>query len=344
MARPSAGARIASVAFLVVGPLVATVTQASPGRGRWSAVTAAAPGPARVIGRSGGACLAGAAPLPLEGAGYQAVDPSRRRYYGHPILLDYVTALGQRVDRARLGTMLVGDMAQPRGGPMSFGHVSHQGGLDVDLWFRLDVAPLPRQRREGIPQPSVLDPATGRPDPARWDGRHAQLIHLAASDPRVSRVFVGAAIKRDLCERSWPDRSWLRVVRPWHGHDDHLHVRLRCPADSPACVDQPSLPLDEGCGAAELAAAIARERARAHRTPPEPNQILPAACQALLAPVDSPAPTVQLASGVIKLQGEVGEDRSGGGSSKMGGRDADRGGDRHDGRSAGGRPGRLAGR
>lgn len=24
-------------------------------------------------------------------------------------------------------------------------------------------------------------------------------------------------------------------VRPWYGHADHIHVRLKCPADSPVC-------------------------------------------------------------------------------------------------------------
>ena len=31
--------------------------------------------------------------------------------------------------------LLIGDMSQPRGGPMLNGHSSHQIGLDVDIWF-----------------------------------------------------------------------------------------------------------------------------------------------------------------------------------------------------------------
>jgi penicillin-insensitive murein endopeptidase len=236
-----------------------------------------------VIGRYGAACIAGAVPLPLDGIGYQAVDPSRRRYYGHPVLVSYIGDLGRSVASHKLGIMLVGDMAQPRGGPMASGHVSHQGGLDVDVWFRLDLPALPPAKRAGIAQPKVVDPATGRIDPARWTERHAELIRLAAIDPRVSRVFVGAAIKRDLCERTWADRSWLRVVRPWPAHDDHLHVRLRCPPGSPECIDQPALPPGEACGAADLEPSFARERASRGRPYPLPNRILPPACDALLS-------------------------------------------------------------
>jgi penicillin-insensitive murein endopeptidase len=260
-----------------------TPARADPPVSSWAAAAYPTDGPAAVIGSHGRACLTGAVPLPPEGAGYQAVDLARRRHFGHPLLVAFIADLGRTVAAQKLGTMLVGDMAQARGGPMSSGHVSHQGGLDVDIWFRLDVAPRPRDQREEIPQPSVVDPKTLRPDPARWGIHHAQLIRAAALDPRVSRVFVGAAIKRDLCERTWADRRWLQRVRPWPGHDDHLHVRLSCPPGSPTCVDQPPLPEGEECSLAELAPAFTHERAWNRLPPPAPNRNVPAACRRVLA-------------------------------------------------------------
>jgi penicillin-insensitive murein DD-endopeptidase len=274
----------AVVVLTVVGPAAFGVGSARAQRPglRWASAVGPSRGPARVVGRHASACIAGAVPLPLAGPGYQAVDVARRRHFGHPVLVDFIGDLGRAAAGARIGTMLVGDMAQPRGGPMSSGHVSHQGGLDVDIWFRLDLPALPPSAREGIAQPTVVDPRTGRPDPALWTARHAELVRLAAIDPRVSRVFVGAAIKRDLCERAWPDRAWLRAVRPWPGHDDHLHVRLHCPTGSPDCEDQPALPDGEDCGTAALAAAFARERAERDRPPPEPTRVLPRACEGIL--------------------------------------------------------------
>ena len=38
--------------------------------------------------------------------------------------------------------LLIGDMAQPRGGPMITGHASHQIGLDADVW----LTPMPDHR------------------------------------------------------------------------------------------------------------------------------------------------------------------------------------------------------
>lgn len=241
----------------------------------WGAFTEPLSGaPARVIGSSAAACLVGAQRLPLEGRGYQAIRVSRNRHFGHPSLVSFVTGLGAQVAAAGLGTLLVGDMAQPRGGPMA-GHVSHQSGLDVDLSFRLDVGPLPREAREGIEAIEFVDAARGAVDPARWTDRHAELVRLAAVDPRVSRIFVDAAIKRDLCARTWDDRGWLRRVRTWPRHADHLHVRLHCPPGSPACREQDPLPPGEACEGVRQPPVT-----RVRRTP---RTVLPPLCRGLLA-------------------------------------------------------------
>jgi penicillin-insensitive murein endopeptidase len=260
----------------------------------WSSAAGPTAGPPHIIGGHGSACIAGAVELPAEGAGFQAVDISRRRHYGHPALVAFVEALGRKVAAARIGTMLVGDMAQPRGGPMSFGHVSHQSGLDVDILFRLEAAPVPAGARDGLAHPNVVDARTGRIDPRLWTDRQVELVRLAAMDARVSRVFVGAALKRDLCARAWPDRGFLRDVRPWPDHDDHLHVRLRCPADSPDCSELAAPVSDEGCTPGELAAAFAHERAWRRRPPPAPKRALPVACEIVLG--DAPLLTTAAAS------------------------------------------------
>lgn len=75
--------------------------------------------------------------------------------------------------------------------------------------------------------------------PSRWSSDIASLIKLAAQDNDVTRIFVNPAIKQQLCLDAGSDRDWLRKVRPWFQHRAHMHVRLRCPADSLECEDQP---------------------------------------------------------------------------------------------------------
>jgi len=253
----------------------------------WGKATAPAPGSVRIFGTYTNGCIAGARSLPPEGPGHQVVRMSRNRYFGHPETVDYLLNFGRRVAGAKLGIPLIGDMSQPRGGPMAFGHASHEIGLDADVWFRLDLPPLPRIARENLDLPSMVDPNTHRVDPKRFTDVQAEMVRFAAMDPRVGRIFVNPAIKLALCERPWVDRSWLRLIRPWYGHDAHFHIRLNCPADQPGCVPQEPPPPGDGCG--EDLAGWLRKPVPAPRPPrkepvrPTPTTpAMPPSCQAVL--------------------------------------------------------------
>ncbi len=75
------------------------------------------------------------------------------------------------------------------------------------------------------------------------------LIKLAAQDRDVERIFVSPLIKKELCRIERPeDQSWMEKIRPWYGHRDHMHVRLRCPPGSPECRPQKPVPETKGCG------------------------------------------------------------------------------------------------
>jgi penicillin-insensitive murein endopeptidase len=148
--------------------------------------------------------------------------------------------------------------------------------------------PVPsRTVRDTIELASMLTADLARIDPHRFGPGQLRLLRLAASDPRVERIFVSPVIKLALC-RDWggatrDSRAWLHRLSPWWGHDDHFHVRLRCPADSPLCEPQPPVPPDDGCDAslAKWAAHPLPPVAQGPTAPPKPK--LPAACTALLA-------------------------------------------------------------
>jgi len=190
--------------------------------------------------------------LPVDGEGYQVMQPERLRHFGHPDLVDYVQTLGREAQAAGLGPILVGDLSQPRGGRAPDGHASHQTGLDADLWYTFPAQAKSRAltpaERERLRPPSVIDAKAGKIR-AVWRPRVVQLLELAASDARVSRVFVNPIIKRDLCASPGGERAWLQKIRPWYGHDAHFHVRLGCPKDSDACTAQDPIPAGDGCGA-----------------------------------------------------------------------------------------------
>lgn len=205
----------------------------------------------RSIGSYARGCLAGAVSLPVSGPAWQAMRLSRNRNWGTPQLVTFVEQLGKDA-RARDGWpgLLIGDMSQPRGGPMITGHASHQIGLDVDIW----LTPMPDRvlstgEREDISAVSMLKKGVREVDPAVWTDSRARLIRRAALSPSVARIFVHPAIKKALCDFAGTDRAWLRKVRPWWGHDSHFHVRLNCPPGVAGCQEQDPPPPGDGCGA-----------------------------------------------------------------------------------------------
>jgi penicillin-insensitive murein endopeptidase len=281
--------RIAALLVLLPGLAHAAAEGPVARPAEWAAPARPSAGPPRPIGGHSLGCIGGAVALPPEGPGWQAVRVSRNRHWGHPATIALVEHVAGRARAAGLPDLWIGDLGQPRGGPMPWGHASHQTGLDVDIW--LDLRPKPRvpaAQREELQIPSLVVPDESGVDPARWTPRHAALIRLAAEAPGVDRVLVNHAIKRRLCA-DHRGESWLRRVRPWRGHDSHMHVRLRCPAGAGECQDQAPPPGGDGCDAS-LDWWLTPE---ARRPPPPPSRPappprLPLACLSVLAAPDSP--------------------------------------------------------
>jgi penicillin-insensitive murein endopeptidase len=145
--------------------------------------------------------------------------------------------------------LLIGDLAQPRGGPTPSDHNSHQVGLDADVWLTpMPARKLDANELEAYEPPSMVDFNRLRVN-NRFGAAQVSMLSRAARAPEVERIFVSPPIKRALCERATGDRSWLRKIRPWRGHSAHMHVRLGCPADSTGCAPQDAPPEGEGCGA-----------------------------------------------------------------------------------------------
>lgn len=196
-------------------------------------------------------CLAGGVALPITGSAWQAMRTKRNRNWGHPVLVELVKKLAIEA-QAFDGWpgLLVGDIAQPRGGPMLSGHASHQLGLDADIWLK----PMPNRvltirEREKISAVSVIKNRK-EINPKVWTEAHAKVIRRAASYPQVARIFVHPPIKKELCR--WApknqSRAWLKKVRPYYGHHYHFHIRIKCPRGSNNCRNQPAAAPKDGTG------------------------------------------------------------------------------------------------
>ena len=215
----------------------------------WEQFDAPASGPASSIGSYANGCLVGGEALPLEGQGYQVIRTSRERYYAHPLMVDYLVELAKENKRLGHGDLLIGDMSMKRGGRFTSGHASHQTGLDADIWLKIGDKQYSRSARETLEPYNVVDMANYKIKAQKWTDEHAQMMQLAASDKRVARIFVHPVIKATLCKANWPEgREWLGKVRPWFGHNYHMHVRLHCPRGDASCTAQLPPPPGDGCG------------------------------------------------------------------------------------------------
>jgi penicillin-insensitive murein endopeptidase len=231
-------------------PLAKPDDPATPAKELFARKPAPAPLQARTIGFYSKGCLAGAKALPINGPTWQVMRLSRNRNWGHPNLVQFLERLAAQAPKTGWRGLLVGDLSQPRGGPMLTGHASHQVGLDADIWLTpMPDRELTREEREELSATMIVAEDRRDIDPQVWTPAHTALIKAAAKDPQVARIFVNAAIKKALCREAGNDRHWLGKVQPWWGHDFHFHVRINCPSDSPDCTPQPPRPSDDGCGA-----------------------------------------------------------------------------------------------
>jgi penicillin-insensitive murein endopeptidase len=201
----------------------------------------------RSIGFYSHGCMAGAQALPLDGDTWRVMRVSRNRYWGMPETLDFIERFSKKASDAGVWPgLLVGDISQPRGGPMITGHASHQQGLDADIWLTPMPAELTRREREDMSAVEMVRRDGKAVDPDHWSEKQAGIIRFAAQEPQVSMIFVNAAIKKALCERH-AGEAWMTKVRPWWGHDYHFHVRLRCPEGMASCENQGPPPPGDGC-------------------------------------------------------------------------------------------------
>ena len=232
-------------------------------------------------------CLAGGEALPINGPNWQVMRLSRNRNWGHPDLIAFIERLAPAAARASgWPGLLIGDMSQPRGGPMLTGHASHQIGLDVDIWLTpMPERELTRAEREDMSATNMVREDQLDVIPELWTPGHLAVVRAAAQDPAVQRIFVNAAIKRAMC-RVAAGEPWMRKVRPYYSHNYHFHVRLACPRGAENCKDQDPTPTGDGCDSSLawwFSDAVLHPKKKSTKTwPPMTMSALPAECREVL--------------------------------------------------------------
>jgi penicillin-insensitive murein endopeptidase len=255
--------------------------------------------PPRAHGFYSRGCLEGGIAIAVDGPNWQSMRLSRNRRWGHPEMVRLIERLSREAAADGWPGLLVGDISQPRGGPMLSGHASHQIGLDADIWFTpMPSRRLSAQERENMPARSLLADNSLHVDDRLWSPAHEAVLRRAASYNEVERILVHPGIKKKLCDTATGDRSWLGKVRPFWGHHYHFHIRISCPPGSSGCQRQDPVPRGTGCDAS-LDWWFTDEPWRPAEGPESPRARdvmtmanLPNACRAVLA---APSPVSEAA-------------------------------------------------
>ena len=149
--------------------------------------------------------------LPIEGPDWVTWNPNTdsrpnlpRRLYGHERTIRTVIEVlaAYRDAHPKAPRVVVGDISLRDGGAMDQ-HVSHQNGLDVDVYY---------PRRDGWLQAPTAT--------AQIDHRLSQLLVDGFVAAGASKIFVGYATGL---------RGPGDVVIPYPNHENHMHVRFPNP-------------------------------------------------------------------------------------------------------------------
>ena len=133
------------------------------------------------VGSYAKGCAAGSVELPETGPTWQAMRLSRGRNFGQPAMVQFLMDLSVTARDIGFGKGLyIGDISQPRGGPMTSGHASHQIGLDADIWMLPPASlSLSVEDRENISSVPVRS-ADQKSVTEYWTSVHHELLKQAA--------------------------------------------------------------------------------------------------------------------------------------------------------------------
>ena len=193
-------------------PSTSRPREPDPGAARESAFPKIAWHHAISVGLPYGGSLIDGTQLPLEGPSWVTWNPvsdhvpnSANRLYGnqHTIRAIVTVTEAYRAAHPEAARVVIGDISREGGGPMRDEHVSHQNGLDVDVYFpRLD-----RTLRAPV-APGEID-------------------HRLSQD--LLDRFVAAGAQKIFVGYSTGLHGPAAVVTPYPGHEYHMHVRFPRP-------------------------------------------------------------------------------------------------------------------
>ena len=205
------------------------------------------PHPKAVLGQSRGHTNSGRLRRPTrlhKGKGY--FIRRAHRSYGAEHTVAYTKRMVRSVRRQfpKVHTLAIGDISAVKGGKITR-HASHQSGRDIDIGFYF------RRKPSGYPSSFVVATTKNLHFGATWKMLR-EFVELANRPLGVEKIFMSYSTQRILYKmakkRGIPERQLRAMfqyprgkfasegfIRHEPGHDEHIHVRFKCPPKDAGC-------------------------------------------------------------------------------------------------------------
>lgn len=180
---------------------------------------------------------------------YKLGDPTNKKYFGTQEIIDLVAITGEKMFEETGRKIFISNLSKQNGGPVA-PHKSHQNGVDIDIAYP--------SRNNNIDFPNVV-----RMKPRVFNKKlystektlNLLKIIFEQKNVPIDRIFMDRAIKADLCtfaksipgltlEQKSLAKKIFSSINHVDGHGNHMHLRIKCTENQPACIPKAYLKTD----------------------------------------------------------------------------------------------------
>jgi murein endopeptidase len=189
------------------------------------------------------------------------VNTKQGTYFGNPVMINFILdvsyQLQKKIVKDEEWISEVNDISRQRGGHLT-PHLSHQNGLDADMAY------LIRDKKSGYYGKDVVS-GRGVIQDFLLDEQYEWFkVMNQKHEGKVYCMFVHRTIKSEMCRHARQKGEYFGENDPHNNpltvemlrrlqsrpsdHDNHFHLRLKCPENNKGCFQANELSKGTGCG------------------------------------------------------------------------------------------------
>jgi penicillin-insensitive murein DD-endopeptidase len=158
--------------------------------------------------------------------------------YGTSQMADTLLSIGTWAKEFKRVPVWVGDVSKKEGGQLAQ-HQTHQRGLDADVAYLVKKHKLSGHRSNKFHDRFTEQFGMNGKLEENFDlESNYKLFGRILNDPGAMKIFVGCEIYEALeaYDKTRP-HSIMQHIYAQKGHEDHFHIRLKCPSDVSDCSE-----------------------------------------------------------------------------------------------------------